>query len=348
MNQAKSHLLALRPRRTAHVSALRPGIARALIGTAAALGSAAVSNVMRAREAERKHPPIGRFVDVDGVRVHVLVQGRGAPVLLIHGNGTMIEDFTVSGLVGQLALRHRVVAIDRPGYGYSARPRRSWTPRAQARLFKRALDRLGIASAIVYGHSWGTLVAVALALDFPALVRGLVLGAGYYYPEPRPDALLFAAPAVPVIGDIMRYTISPLIAAQMLPRMLEQVFLPASVPARFARFFPTDLMLRPAQLRAAAEDAALMMPAAAELAPHYPDIRVPVAIVAGTEDRIVDIDRHSARLHRELGDSAFIALPGVGHMVHHLATDAVAGAIEKPRSDPPARDGQVASRGLKR
>src|SRR4051812_27153172 len=98
-------------------------IAPTLAGTAAALGVAALFNNLQTRRAERNYPPIGRFLDVDGVRLHYVEQGRGAPVVLIHGNGTMLQDYTTSGLIERLAGRHRVIVFDRPGYGYSSRPR---------------------------------------------------------------------------------------------------------------------------------------------------------------------------------------------------------------------------------
>jgi pimeloyl-ACP methyl ester carboxylesterase len=301
----------------------------ALIGSAAALGAAALYNVKRARDAERRHPPIGRFLDVDGTRLHYIERGKGEPLVLIHGNGTMIQDFTVSGLVNRLADRYRVIVIDRPGYGYSSRPRRLWTPQAHARLFGRALAKLGVGQAMVFGHSWGTMVSVALALEYPSRVRGLVLASGYYYPSARADVFLLSPPAIPVIGDAMRYTISPLVARAILPAMIKRVFQPAPVPERFEREFPKELMLRPSQLRAAAEDAALMVPSAAELERHYRELSVPVTLIAGADDQIADVGRQSERLHRELPGSTFIALPGLGHMVHHLAPDAVANAIHE-------------------
>jgi pimeloyl-ACP methyl ester carboxylesterase len=307
----------------------RRWLAPALAGSAAALGAAALYNASRAREAERRHPPIGRFLDVNGVRLHYLERGQGETVLLIHGNGTMIQDFTVSGLVDRLASRYRVIAIDRPGYGYSTRPRQLWTPRAHARLFRDALEKLGVGQATVLGHSWGTLVAIALALESPALVRGLVLASGYYYPTLRADVFLLSPPAIPVIGDVMRHTVSPLVARAVLPRMIARVFEPAPVPERFDRLFPKSLMLRPSQLRAAAEDAALMVPAAMELQEHYRDLTGPVAILTGADDQIADVGRQSARLHRDLPGSEFLALPGLGHMVHHLAPDAVAAALDR-------------------
>jgi pimeloyl-ACP methyl ester carboxylesterase len=300
-----------------------------LAGSAAALGAAALYNRQRTGAAERKAPPVGRFLDVDGVRLHYIERGEGEPIVLIHGNGTMIQDFTVSGLVDRLASRYRVIVFDRPGYGYSSRPRRLWTPRAHAKLFQRALKQLGVEQAVVLGHSWGTLVAVALALECPPLVRSLVLASGYYYPTLRADTFLFSPPAVPVIGDAMRHTISPLVARAMMPGLIKQMFAPAEVSERFERLFPKEMMLRPSQLRAAAEDAALMTPSAMELQHHYRELRMPITIITGADDQIADVGRHSERLHRELPQSEFIALPGLGHMVHHLAPDAVASAVER-------------------
>src|SRR5215203_5762483 len=83
---------------------------------------------VRALEGEQTPHPPGRFVEVDGLRVHYFVKGKGRPVVLIHGNGTMAEDFVICGLVDQLAKRYRVIAVDRPGFGHTERPRhRVWT-----------------------------------------------------------------------------------------------------------------------------------------------------------------------------------------------------------------------------
>src|SRR5215218_3468241 len=114
-------------------------LAPVLLGSAAALGAAALYTAKQTREAERKHPPVGRFLEVDGVRLHYIEQGTGEPLALIHGNGTLIQDFTVNGLVDRLSERYRVIVIERPGYGYSDRPRGLWTPRAHATLYEHAL-----------------------------------------------------------------------------------------------------------------------------------------------------------------------------------------------------------------
>lgn len=305
-----------------------PWLMPALLGTAAALGTSALYAVSKAREAERRTPPIGDFMTVDGVRLHYIVRGHGQPLVLIHGNGTMIQDFLVSGIVDELAKRYRVIIFDRPGYGYSSRPRGLWTPRAHATLYEKALERLGVSKAVVLGHSWGSLVAVALALQAPGLVRSLVLASGYYYPTLRADVILASPPAIPGLGDVLRYTVSPLVGRALMPGMIKGMFAPAPVPERFEREFPKEMMLRPLQLRASAEDAALMTPVTVELQEHYRELKLPVVIIAGADDQIADVGRQSERLHQALPQSEFIAVPSMGHMIHHLAPEKVVEAID--------------------
>ena len=260
----------------------------------------ALVNRHLAKKAERDNPPAGRFLDVDGVRLHYVERGSGEPLVLLHGNGSMIEDFESSGLIDLAAKNYRVIVFDRPGFGHSDRPRNVvWTPDAQAELIKHALERLGVSNAIVLGHSWGASVAVALALKYPDLVRGLVLASGYYYPTARPDVVAMGAPALPVIGDILSHTLSPLISRAIWPLMMAKIFGPRSVPEKFGAF-PKEMALRPSQIRASAAESALMIPDAFKLRNQYADLKMPVVIIAGEQDRLIDIDTQSARLHSDI------------------------------------------------
>src|SRR5690349_16896675 len=172
------------------------------LGAAAALASAAFVQ-QRAWRAERDSPPLGRIVEVDGVRVHYLERGQGAPLVMLHGNGSMLQELRLSGLYELAATRYRVILPDRPGYGHSTRPRRRWwSPRAQAALLRALLARIGVERPIVFGHSFGALVALAFALDYPADTRGVVLASGYYFPTPRLDLPLMAYPSIPLLGDL--------------------------------------------------------------------------------------------------------------------------------------------------
>ena len=102
------------------------------------LVASAILNRTLAKKAERRNPPTGRFVTIDGVRLHYVERGTGRPLVLLHGNGSMIQDFESSGLIDLAAMKYRVIAFDRPGFGHSDRPRRTvWTPEAQAALLVR-------------------------------------------------------------------------------------------------------------------------------------------------------------------------------------------------------------------
>lgn len=282
----------------------------------------------RTRQAEQDNPPQGKFIDVDGVRLHYLERGTGPTLVLLHGNGVYTQDFVTSGLLERAAEHYRVIAFDRPGFGYSDRPRTTvWTPDRQAALLHKALEQLGVESSIVAGHSWGTMVALAMALQSPDAVRGLVLLSGYYYPSVRLDVVTASPPAVPVIGDLLRYTISPLMTRLLWPLASKKMFSPMPVAERFKRF-PVWMALRPKQLRASAAEGALMVPAAVSLSKRYAELKVPTVIVAGTQDKIVNCGHNSERLHERLENSQLELEPGVGHMTHYAHPDKVMAAID--------------------
>lgn len=304
--------------------------ASALIATAGVLAAAAIVNRRLADKAQRDNPPQGRFIDIDGVRLHYVERGTGRPLVLFHGNGSMIQDFESSGLIDLAAKDYRVIVFDRPGFGHSLRPRNVvWTPAAQADLFKDALAHLGVEKAIVLGHSWGASVAVSLASRHPAMVEALVLASGYYFPTARTDAMMaMAGPAIPGFGDILSHTISPILSRLMWPAMLRQLFGPKSVPQKFDGF-PKALAVRPSQLRAGAAEAALMVPAAMLSAKTYGELAMPVTILAGEDDRLIDIDEQSGRLHDEIKHSKMHRVPNAGHMIQQSDTADLMAAVDE-------------------
>ena len=308
-------------------------VTTAIAATAGLLAATAIVNRQLARKAQRDNPPKGRFIEIDGVRLHYVERGTGRPLVLFHGNGSMIQDFESSGLIDLAAKNYRVIVFDRPGFGHSLRPRNVvWTPKAQADLFVKALDRLNVKQAIVLGHSWGASVAVALAARHPALVQALVLASGYYFPTARADVLALSGPAIPGLGDIVSYTIPPVISRLMWPAMLRKMFGPRPVPDKFAGF-PKEMAVRPSQIRASAAETALMAPAAFASAKTYNELAMPVIIVAGEDDRLIDIDEQSGRLHHEVTQSKMHRIAGAGHMVQQSATCDLMAAIDEAAAE---------------
>jgi pimeloyl-ACP methyl ester carboxylesterase len=191
--------------------------------------------------------------------------------------------------------------------------------------------RLNCGPAAIIGHSWGTLVALALAERHPAQVRSLVVLSGYFFPTPRFDAALAAMGTIPLTGDILRYTITPVLGFLTLPITLRAMFAPCPISKRFGQEFPRLMMLRPWQLRASLSDGAMMLSSAAALRKGYAGLQVPTFIAAGGEDRIVN-HWHSEKLHGEMRASELQIIPAVGHMVQHSAPDQVAALSLGPRN----------------
>jgi pimeloyl-ACP methyl ester carboxylesterase len=316
-----------RPLRAPRRRGLAPWIALAAVAAGAAT---ALYWRKRTRSAERDHPPLGHFLEIDGVRLHYIERGRGEQaILLLHGNGSMVQDFLASGVMDRLAARHRVIAFDRPGFGHSTRPKgRLWGPAAQADLLLQAVDRLGLHRPVVVGHSWGTLVALAMGLRRPQALRSLVLISGYYRPTLRLDVPLLAPPGIPILGAPLRWTISPALGRLMFPLMMKRIFAPGPGAQRFARHFPRELALRPAQIRASAAETGLMIPAAIAYRRRHRALQVPTLVVAGSGDRLVSSSHQSVGLAARLPRASLHLIPGTGHMVHHQAPGKVAALID--------------------
>ena len=290
----------------------------ALLGAALLLAGVTAGWVQwRARRAEQSNPPAGDLLDIDGVRLHCVERGAGPPVVLIHGNMVWHRDFFTSTLIQRLARNHRVIAFDRPGFGHSTRPRASGMQEFS----------LGGGRPVVVGHSMGAMVALAMALDYSADVRKLVLLGGYYYPSTRMDALLAVPTAMPVLGDVLRNTVTAVSVRLFLKKMLKAMFVPRELPADFLLTLSGEMMVRPVQLGANAEDATFMNRQAKSSSERHHQLQLPVAIFAGAEDLVVDVEAHSMRLHDELRHSTLGVIPGVGHMVHYAAVEEIVAAI---------------------
>jgi pimeloyl-ACP methyl ester carboxylesterase len=110
--------------------------------------------------------------------------------------------------------------------------------------------------------------------------------------------------------------------------MMVKIFGPKRMPSKFGKF-PKEMALRPSQLRAAAAESALMVPDALMSRGHYGELKMPVAIIAGEQDKLIDTETQSARLHAEISCSTFHRIKGNGHMIQQTATEEVMAALRE-------------------
>ncbi len=279
--------------------------------------------------AEAAFPPLGRLYGAPGRRIHATDQGSGpgAPVILIHGASGNVRDWTYS-IAPRLASQRRVIAMDRPGFGYSERPEEegAWRPFYQAAQLRAAAREMGVERPILVGHSWGASVALAWAEDEPENVAGVVAVSGVTMPwggfAPLFDALGFG----PLIATAYNRRIVSTAEAGGAERFIQRAFRPQEPPQGYLDYVGAPLAVREKTLKANGEDLANTNRGVAEVAEGYNRLAVPVVALHGDADWLLDIDQHG-RAFAEASGARLVPLPGVGHMAHHAATDRLAEAI---------------------
>ena len=313
---------------------LRPGLLVLTIVAASLAGCAAfVEDRAATREdaAEAAYPPTGRLIEVDGHRVHAHVEGSGPDLVLIHGASGNTRDFTFD-LVGRLSDDYRVIAFDRPGLGWTDNiGAQNDNPIAQAELLHKAADQLGVTRPIVLGHSYGGAVAMAWALRDPQDTAAVVLLAGATHPWPDEADL---GPFYPFITSAVgRSAAVPLISAFVPESRIESaiagIFAPNPVPKGYMEYVGAGLTLRQDSFLANAQQVDNLNPYLARMAPLYSELTLPIEIVHGARDTTVGIQYHSRKMDDQLPNAHLTILPGIGHMPHHAAPDAVLAAIDR-------------------
>jgi pimeloyl-ACP methyl ester carboxylesterase len=256
----------------------------------------------RAAAEEAAHPPSGQFVDVGGTRVHAHVSGAGPDVVLIHGAFGSLRDFTFD-LAPRLATRYRVIALDRPGLGYTGRTdpaharafaRTAETPAEQAALLAAAARQLGAERPIVVGHSMGGIVAMAWALDHdPAAV---VMLAGVALPWPGELGWLYQVNGTPFGGGLVAPLISAWAPGARLRDAVRATFAPQPMPEGYADHIGTYMPVRLPAFRANARQVNRLRPHVVGMERRYPALRLPIEILHGDADTTVPIAVHSGPL----------------------------------------------------
>ncbi|GIZ53361.1 alpha/beta fold hydrolase [Noviherbaspirillum aridicola] len=262
-------------------------------------------------------PPQGRFVDAGGIRFHVSEEGSGPALLLIHGLAGQMRHYTY-GVARRLAADYRVVAIDRPGSGYSVRGEE--TPAdlsTQAGAIAALIDTLGLGRPLVVGHSLGGAIALTLALEHPGQVGGLALIAPLtHLPEGEQPPAAFRALtiATPWLRKLFAWTLAVPGAIAGRRKVLDQVFGPDPVPRDFGTRGGGLLSLMPSQFIAASRDLQAVPARLPAIVSRYAELRVPVGVLFGRQDRILDWKINGEALAARVPGARLELVDG-GHML---------------------------------
>ena len=279
--------------------------------------------------AERAFPPLGRIININGLPVHTLERGTGGPpVILIHGASVNLRDWSFS-LMDQLSRRNRVIAMDRPGFGYSKRGTGAWSPSRQAAQLRGAALEMGVQKPIVIGHSWGAAVALAWALDYPDDVSGVIPVSGATMPWGT-TVSVFQRLGIGRLGvDYYQASLSRRAEEGAIEDFVSRAFRPQQPPPGYIDYVGAPLSLRAGTLEANAQDLSALHLALVDMAKRYRGLRVPVESVHGELDWLLSPEQHVQEFAATAPNVRTTIAGGVGHMAHHARPDLLIAAIDR-------------------
>ena len=277
----------------------------------AAIMAAASAFALAANDANQF--PFARLGPPDApVKLYTVERGEGPPVLLIHGFGT--NSFTWRHVAPDLARDHKVIAVDLKGFGRSDKPfDERYAASDQAELLTQLILDRDLRNLTVVGHSYGGGIALLLALEAEARLKGritkLVLLDTIAYPQDIP--VFFKLLDTPVVSQLGVRMAPPAVQIQMALRI-----------AYFdnSKIGPDEIDAYAAPMKTAAGKHALihsarqiMPPDVEQIAARYATIRLPTLILWCDHDRIVPVGV-GLKLKREMPNATFRLIDECGHM----------------------------------
>ncbi|MBY0491177.1 MAG: alpha/beta hydrolase [Gemmatimonadaceae bacterium] len=284
------------------------------------------------RKVERLVPPHGTFVTVQGVPVHYVSRGDGPiTVLCIHGLAGNARHFTAHVLEA-LSQQYRVIVVDRPGAGYSGALSVTPTPQAQAAFLAAVIEALGLERPLVVGHSLGGAVALALATEHPERVAALALVAPLTQ-APSTVPAVFAGLVLPsaLMRQVVGWTLAIPLSIARRDQVLTAVFSPERVPADFPLRGGGLLGMRPSAFASSSTDLMAVTPpeVMAALTSRYAGITVPVGVLYGTHDRILEPRLQGERLMQQIPHATLEWVEMGGHMLPLTVPDRVVSFVQE-------------------
>jgi pimeloyl-ACP methyl ester carboxylesterase len=290
----------------------------------AVVGYFALETRRIARDAERAVPPSGNFATIDGNRIHYLETGKGKPILFIHGLGGHLLQLS-HPLFGRFGDGYRLIALDRPGSNYSTREGRS-TGRLpeQAAMIVDFIDTIGLEKPLLVGHSLGGAIALAVALDHPEKISGLALISPYTHHNERMPAE-FAALKIrsAFLRRFIAHTFAAPMALRSAPAVLALVFGPQHPPAAYAVDGGALALLRPQHIFGTSTDMVAMDEDMPQQQECYGEIKLPVGILFGTADRVLDYKKHGLQMREKLDGLDLELVEAIGHMPQYAVPQRV-------------------------
>src|SRR5258708_27807571 len=295
---------------------------------AVSLGGLVIFTAVTSRRVEAALPPRGRFIEIAGARIHYLDKSSGPAIVILHGLGGQMGNFTYA-LLERLTGEFRVILMDRPGPGYSTRARGA-TGRLteQAATVAEFIRRLGLERPLLVGHSLGGAIALGVALDDPQVIKGLALIAPLtHVPKNVPAPFRALEIKSNFLRWLVAWTVATPIGIRRGKAILDAIFRPDSAPADFPIPGGRILSLRPRSFYNTSSDIRAVNLDLGKMVARYASLQVPVRILYGTSDQVLSHQVHGEAMKTKSSLVSVELVPG-GHMLPISAPDLTAKFIK--------------------
>lgn len=282
-----------------------------------------------AAKAERDIPMVGKTVTIGGDRIRYVERGHGRPILFVHGLGGQLHHFeqTLFPAIGE---GFRLIALDRPGSGYSTRVTSGPRIPEQADVIAAFIDALGLERPLVVGHSLGGAISLALALRHPGKIAGLALLSPLTRHIPRPpEAFGGLYIASPLKRRIVAETVAVPVALKTAKPTLDFIFGPQAPTADYAIGGGGYLGLRPSHFYAVSSDLVAVERDLPAQHNRYGEIALPVFVLYGDRDQVLDHAEQGLSLKQAIPSVEIEILPGIGHMPQFVEPQKVAEFVRR-------------------
>jgi len=247
-----------------------------------------------------------QVVQVDGLNIHYKDTGpKDAPVvLLLHGFGSSLQTWDV--WAAQLETQYRVIRLDLPGFGLTGpSPLHDYSEAGDLATLTHFVDKLGVASFSIIGHSMGGKMAWGLAAADPDRVKALVLMAPDGFPEVKD---IGSKPyAMPSIMGVIKFSLPKF----LVRKSIEPAFFDANAlsDSLVDRYYD---MLRAPGVRAAILERANQT-IYTDPVPRLKKITAPTLLVWGEQDQMIP-SSNAQSYANVLSTSKIVLLPNLGHL----------------------------------
>jgi len=273
--------------------------------------------------ADRWAQPPSTFLELGGLQVHLRDQGRRddpTPIVLLHGTSASLH--TWDGWVEALALAHRVVRVDLPGFGLTGpAPDGDYRIERYVEFVTRLLDAQGIERCVLAGNSFGGWIAWETALAEPGRVAALILVDAAGYPlESESVPIGFRIARIPLLNRLLEVTLPRSVVESSLRNTYGD---PSRVtPGLVDRYY--ELTLRSGNRAALARRFADAQPS--DRTARLAGLRAPTLILWGGRDRLIP-PGYGERFHDVIPGSRLVLFPELGHVPHEEDPVATVAAV---------------------